>query len=152
MCYVAAIKSLQRKLNIGQRDLRIDRDAKKKKSQQNRQNWTWGPYFSWAAQRPDFPGLCWGLSPMSPCSFTMLLPVIWAVSHNPVNIPLKSLPSCFFGHVSRDTRTCPFFLCLLRGKQKLLRMQGHFGLGLGLVFFLASGLLFVQEIDRTRIR
>jgi len=29
MCYVAAIKSLQRKLNISQRDLHIDMEVKK---------------------------------------------------------------------------------------------------------------------------
>lgn len=143
MCYVAAIKSLQRKLNIGQRDLRIDRDAKKKKVNKIGRTGLGAPISPGLPRGLTSLGCAESLSPMSPCSFTMLLPVIWAASHNPVNIPLKSLPSCFFGHVSRDTRTCPFFLCLLRGKQKLLRMQGHFGLGL--VFFWQVGCFLFRK-------
>lgn len=141
MCYVAAIKSLQRKLNVSQRDLHIDMEVK---TQQNRQNWPWGPFFSLPPWEPDSTGLCWGLSPIASCTFTAFLAVIWAASYSPINPPrsLSRVISVVSPVMSVGTLEHAFSSFAFLGEAEALEDARMFW---GVLVHL---LLYVQEIDR----
>ena len=66
-----------------------------KKTQQIRQNWIWGPFFSLCPQEPNSTGLCWRLTPAASFTFTMFLCSNPGSFWQPKQVPPEVSPGSF---------------------------------------------------------